>query len=272
MQLKLSRRFVRMLAIFVLGLGMAACTNISQEGNGNICANNASCTQGGDSPAESSVQADASSNVGNEDANSGQSSPSSGSQSSQDATEYQQVPFGTLCQYPNSNNFFNSCPGGNFSAELGGRVYTFMADTLVGLPQEIAEFTNSTCKSLSLRMGILPDPNADYPSNLQITVTLVQGNRPPVHVTVPLDRLVTWSVTLTGPAWDLDGSANNTNFGWPLLMDGTALCSTPTGVTGGLFYTQIVPTLASAAAQHPITNLLPPQPWPECLAVKFLSV
>jgi hypothetical protein len=234
-QKKLSRRLVRMFALFALGLGMAACTSIDQEGNGNICANQASCTQGADSPSEPSMHVDTPSNAGTGDANSGQSSPPSVPPSSQTATEYQQVPFGTLCQYANSNNFYNSCPGGNFSAELGGRVYTFMTDTLVGLPQNIAEFTNSTCKSLSLRMGILPDPNADYPSNLQITVTLVQGNLRATHVTVPLDRLVTWSVTLGGPAWDLDGTANNTNYGWPLLMDGTALCSTPTGVAGSLF-------------------------------------
>lgn len=238
MQRKLSRRLVRILAVSMFGLGMTACTNgattINQEGNGNICANQASCTQGADSPAGPSGQGNISSNAGAGGANSGQSSPSSAPPPSQSATEYQQVPFGTLCQYANSNNFYDSCPGGNFSAELGGRVYTFMTDTLVGLPQNIAEFTNSTCKRLSLRMGILPDSNADYPPNLQITVTLVQGNLPSRHVTVPLDSLVTWSVTLDGPAWDLDGSANNTNFGWPLLMDGTASCSTPTGVAGSL--------------------------------------
>jgi hypothetical protein len=148
---------------------------------------------------------------------------------------YQSVPFATVCQYATQNNFYDSCPGGGgagFSQELDGHAYSFSVLSLVGLPRYIAQFSDGTCKSLSLRLGIRNDPGADTPSDLKMTLTLTQENLGQQSVTVPLGHLVTWSVKLAGGTWEIDGEANNTNFYWPLLMDGAALCSTPTGVSG----------------------------------------
>jgi hypothetical protein len=233
MRKRINRRSVRMLGCFVVGVGLAACGNtFNQEGNGNICANQASCSQGAAASPSESAQA-----VKPSDSRAGNADPSQPVQpsvgaSTQGATVYQQVSIGTLCQNADDNNFFDTCSG-TYSAELGGHVYAFTGDALVGTARDIVKFTSSTCKSLSLRLGIPPNPNSNYPANLQMTLTLVQGSGvPQKQVTVPLDRLVTWTVPLDGAVWELDGSANNTTFYWALYMDGTAVCSTPTGVSG----------------------------------------
>lgn len=150
----------------------------------------------------------------------------------QPALSYQQVPLDTLCQGANSNNFYDSCPGDdNFSTELDGRDYSFALDTLVGYPRSIATFTNATCKSLTLRLGIQNESGVQYPPNLQMTLTVVQGNLPSTSVTIPFNKLVTWSVKLNGSTWEIDGEANESSEYWALFMDGTAICSTSTGTS-----------------------------------------
>jgi hypothetical protein len=233
--IKAKQRFFRFLGFFTITLTLAACsTDFSQSGTGNIiCANNTSCTQGaGNGQAStSSVSSDPSSSSPQANDSSSQSSTPGSGQS----IAYQKVPFATLCQYATQNNFYDSCPGGGgagFSQELDGHAYTFAALTLVGLPHYIAQFAGGTCKSLSLHLGIRNDPGADTPSDLTMTLTLTQENLGQQHVTVSLGHLVTWSVKLAGGTWEIDGEASNTNWGWPLLMDGTAICSTATGVSG----------------------------------------
>ena len=151
--------------------------------------------------------------------------------------QYRRVLFSALCTNETGDYLNGGCLDNHLTAELGGRVYNFAAESIIGLsgapadPFEV-EFGNTTCKSLTLRLGI--DPQNSRPSSgLKITVSIVQSHLPPTSVTVTPNRLVELSARLSSGTWNIDAHSNIRNrSGWGLLIDGSAKCSTPAGVPG----------------------------------------
>jgi hypothetical protein len=151
--------------------------------------------------------------------------------------QYRRVPFSALCANETGDYLNDGCLDHHLTAELGGRVNSFAAESTIGLsgaPADpfVVEFGNTTCKSLTLRLGI--DSQNSHPSNgLKITVSIVQSHLPPTSVTVTPNRLVELSARLSSGLWNIDAHSNIQNgSGWGLLIDGSAECSTPAGVPG----------------------------------------
>ena len=222
------RKYIYFLAIFAVIFSLASCTDINQSGTGNnACANNADC--GGSSAAQVSSEPAQGPSV--------QDSESSSTTSSQDSTpptvsaepQYSPVSLAALCS--NTDNHFEYCSDGD-TLKIGQDEYTFttVAQVFTEMDGPLLSFSSTTCRGLSLRLAI---GGSELPSELGITVSVTsQGTQ---SVTVNPGQLATLTADLTAGPFEIDASAslppNGANStGWELLLDGSASCSTSSGM------------------------------------------
>ncbi len=144
--------------------------------------------------------------------------------------QFKPIALGVLCASPNITTDFNGCQAGDTTQQVGTHIYTWDAVAPADTTRTtIMAFAHSTCRSLTLTFGFSNTyENLSTPGQLQITVSVVQGQAPLKQVTVTNDTLGKLTVHLDGGPWGIDTVANLSG-SWGLFMNGSASCSTYNG-------------------------------------------
>lgn len=230
-----ARRIALISSVFIIGSTLSSCTttSINQNGSGdNACANEASCTQRqrpsrpsghhhSRRPKDSSPVA--SSSTGGE---------SPATPAPQDSPQYRPVSFAVLCSYRDgTQGDFQECSD-DHTANIGANIYDFSSWGSVYDPASdedppLLSLPSTSCRSISLRFAIQQEYGT--PPELRMTVSVV--SRGSQSVTIAPNQLGRLHASLNGGPFEIDASANRPlGGGWTILMDGSASCSTNSGV------------------------------------------
>jgi len=144
--------------------------------------------------------------------------------------QFKPIALGVLCNSPNITTDFEGCQAGNTTQQVGSHIYTWDAVAPASTTRTtVMAFPHSTCRSLTLTFGFSNTyEDLSTPGQLQLTVSVVQGQAPLKQVTVTNDELGKLTVRLDGGPWGID-TLSNLSGNWGLFMNGSASCSTYNG-------------------------------------------